>query len=50
MQNTYEAIKADHERHRALMNKIADTSGASDERSKASRVFYDDVTAHAAAE
>jgi hemerythrin superfamily protein len=50
MQNIYEAFKADNERHRALINKIADTSGASDWRSKAWRAFCHDVTAHAAAE
>ena len=46
----YEAIKADHENHRALLNKIADTEGASDERKAAWDEFFHDVKSHAAAE
>ena len=46
----YEAIKADHENHRALLNKIADTEGASDERKTAWDEFFHDVKSHAAAE
>lgn len=50
MTSIYEAIKADHDRHRDLMNQIADTSGASSARHQAWEEFYHDVKAHAAAE
>ncbi|MHA6324336.1 hemerythrin domain-containing protein [Roseivivax sp. CAU 1753] len=46
----YDAIKADHDQHRTLLNKIADTSGASDARVDAWKEFYYDVKSHAAAE
>ena len=50
MTSIYEAIKADHDRHRELMDKIAETTGASADRRRAWRAFYCDVKAHAAAE
>ena len=43
-------LKADHDRHRTLLAKIAETSGASDERRSLFETFMLDVTAHAAAE
>lgn len=46
----YDAIKADHENHRALLNTIADTEGDSEERRKAWAEFFHDVKSHAAAE
>ena len=46
----YEAIKADHDTHRALLKTIAETSGASDERKSAWDEFFRDVKSHAAAE
>lgn len=50
MTDIYAAIKADHDRHRELLDIIAGTSCASDERKEAWSEFYHDVKAHAAAE
>ncbi len=50
MPNIYDAIKADHDTHRSLLNTLADTSGDSKERQNAWHTFYNDVKAHAAAE
>ncbi|MCB1333921.1 MAG: hemerythrin domain-containing protein [Roseivivax sp.] len=50
MPSIYEAIKADHETHRALLDRIAETTGDSPERRKAWSEFYHDVKSHAAAE
>lgn len=50
MPDIYDAIKQDHDCHRALLDQIADTSGASEARKKAWRSFYRDVKAHSAAE
>ena len=50
MSTIYEKIKEDHEHHRALLNRIAETEGASDERKEAWEEFYYDVCSHAAAE
>lgn len=50
MTSIYDAIKADHETHRDLLNKIAETSGDSTERQTAWKEFYEDVKSHAAAE
>ncbi|MDF1872178.1 hemerythrin domain-containing protein [Vannielia sp.] len=50
MSTIYDAIKADHDHHRNLLETIEDTSGASDTRKEAWREFYRDVKAHAAAE
>ncbi|GGL59805.1 hemerythrin domain-containing protein [Wenxinia marina] len=50
MADIYATIKADHDTHRELLARIADTSGASEERAEAWRTFYEDVKSHAAAE
>ncbi|PWE51604.1 hemerythrin [Thioclava sp. NG1] len=50
MSSIYDAIKQDHENHRALMKKIADTSGDSAARTEAWKEFYYDIKSHAAAE
>ena len=50
MPSIYDAIKADHDTHRDLLNTLADTSGDSEERQKAWDSFYHDVKSHAAAE
>ena len=50
MPDIYTAIKDDHDKHRKLLNQIADTSGASDARQEAWSTFYRDVKSHAAAE
>ncbi|PTX57054.1 hemerythrin HHE cation binding domain-containing protein [Litoreibacter ponti] len=50
MPDIYTAIKADHDDHRALLETIANTSGASETRQKAWDDFYNDVKSHAAAE
>lgn len=50
MTNIYEAIKADHDEHRKLLETISDTTGDSQARRKAWHRFYHDVKAHAAAE
>lgn len=46
----YESIRKDHERHRELLETLADTSGDSDKRRESWDAFYYDVKAHAAAE
>lgn len=50
MPDIYAAIKADHDEHRALLDRIADTSAALQERRQAWETFYSDVKSHAAAE
>ena len=50
MPDIYTAIKTDHDEHRALLETIADTSGASETRKEAWDAFYHDVKSHAAAE
>ncbi|MGR3550657.1 hemerythrin domain-containing protein [Pseudooceanicola sp.] len=50
MPSIYDAIKKDHDRHRELLNTIAETSGDSAERREAWDEFYYDVKSHAAAE
>ncbi len=50
MPSIYETLKKDHDNHRTLLNRIADTSGDSQERRNAWREFYRDVKSHAAAE
>lgn len=50
MPSIYEAIKADHDSHRALLETLSDTSGESDTRKSAWHDFYYDVKSHAAAE
>jgi len=50
MTTIYKALKKDHEKHRELLNKIAETSGDSPERRELYSKFFYDVSAHAAAE
>ncbi|WP_238365082.1 hemerythrin domain-containing protein [Mesobacterium pallidum] len=50
MRSIYDAIKADHDHHRALLARIDKTEGASEERRAAWDEFFHDVKAHAAAE
>ncbi|MGC1497072.1 MAG: hemerythrin domain-containing protein [Sulfitobacter sp.] len=50
MPSIYDAIKADHDSHRTLLDEIAETSGNSKERRTKWNTFYHDVKAHAAAE
>lgn len=50
MPSIYEAIKADHDHHRDLLEFIANTSGDSEARQTAWHSFYYDVKSHAAAE
>jgi len=50
MPDIYSAIKADHDHHRTLLDRISETSGASEDRKKAWREFYYHVKSHAAAE
>lgn len=50
MKSIYEAIEADHQNHRELLEKIAATSGDSEERQRLWENFYYDVKSHAAAE
>ncbi|QPM88860.1 hemerythrin domain-containing protein [Pseudooceanicola algae] len=50
MPSIYDAIKQDHDRHRALLGKIDGTEGDSAERREAWDAFYHDVKSHAAAE
>lgn len=50
MPSIYDAIKADHDHHRKLLETIADTSGDSKARQESWREFYRDVKSHAAAE
>lgn len=50
MPSIYEAIKADHDEHRTLLDTIANTEGDSQARRDAWDSFYNDVKSHAAAE
>ncbi|KRS11424.1 hemerythrin [Roseovarius atlanticus] len=50
MPSIYDAIRADHDNHRALLTRIEDTTGDSDDRKSAWKEFYEDVKSHAAAE
>jgi hypothetical protein len=50
MPSIYEAIKADHDRHRALLETLEETSGDSEARREAWDEFYHEVKSHAAAE
>lgn len=50
MPSIYDAITADHEKHRDLLDKIANTEGDSPERRKAWNAFYCDIKSHSAAE
>ena len=50
MPDIYDAIKSDHDEHRKLLDRIAETSGDSEERREAWNSFYYEVKSHAAAE
>jgi len=50
MPTIYQTLKADHDKHRELLKKLAATKGNSEERRKLWQTFYYDVSAHAAAE
>lgn len=50
MTTIYETLKADHDKHRDLLAKIAETSGDSETRRKLWEEFFYDVGGHAAAE
>ena len=46
----FDDLKADHDRHRALLAEIADAAGDADERGRLIEAFRIDVSGHAAAE
>ncbi len=48
--NIYERIKHDHDQHRALLEKVADTSGDSEERRKYYEELKLEIKSHANAE
>lgn len=50
MPSIFDTIQKDHQRHRRLLNEIADTSGDSTARREAWDALYRDVKSHAAAE
>jgi hemerythrin-like domain-containing protein len=50
MPSIYDALKKDHDKHRDLLARLAETSGESEERQSLWKTFYYDVGAHAAAE
>ena len=50
MSDIYSAIKADHDKHRQLLEAIINTTGDSEKRKAAWDAFYYDVKSHSAAE
>ena len=50
MPSIYDAIVKDHERHRDLLDRVAQTEGDSKDRRDAWDAFYRDVKSHSAAE
>lgn len=50
MPTIYEKLKSDHDKHRGLLARLADTQGDSEDRRELWKTFYYDVGAHAAAE
>jgi hemerythrin-like domain-containing protein len=46
----YQKLKREHDDHRELMRRIADTTGESDERKRLFDLLVEDVESHAAAE
>lgn len=48
--NIYERIKEDHDKHRALIEKVADTSGDSEERRQYYETLKLEIKSHANAE
>jgi len=49
-QGIFQRLKADHQRHRELLDKIGDTTGKSGERRRLLEEFTKEVKSHAAAE
>lgn len=50
MTTLFEALRHDHDAHRKLMSALANTSGASEERSSLYETLKKELTSHAAAE
>ncbi len=50
MPDIFDKLKQDHDRHREMLDKIADTEGDSTERQESFDAFAKEVTAHANAE
>ena len=50
MPTIYETLKTDHDKHRHLLSRLAETEGDSPERQELWKEFYYDVGGHAAAE
>lgn len=50
MTNIYKTLKQEHDRHREMLETIADTTGDSETRRETWQAFYTEVSAHAAAE
>lgn len=50
MPSIYDAIRKDHDRHRELLNIIAETEGDSKERRESWDELYRDIKSHSAAE
>lgn len=50
MPTIYETLKNDHDKHRDLLARLAQTEGDSEDRRKLWKEFYYDVGGHAAAE
>lgn len=48
--NIYQKLKREHDDHRELMRRIADTTGETDERKRLFDLLIEDVESHAAAE
>ena len=50
MTDIFTRLKQDHDRHRAMLDRVGDTSGDSEERREAFKALRVDVSAHANAE
>lgn len=50
MASIYEEIKKDHDTHRALMERLGETTGDSEERRAAWTRFFHEIKSHSAAE
>jgi iron-sulfur cluster repair protein YtfE (RIC family) len=48
--NIYQKLKREHDDHRELMRRIAETTGETDERKRLFDLLIEDVESHAAAE
>ncbi|MDC0887023.1 hemerythrin domain-containing protein [Altererythrobacter sp.] len=49
-QGIFDRLKQDHDKHREILDKMAQTSGETEERKKLLEVFTKEVKSHAAAE